>query len=335
MLKMPKCSGCAPSYFEVIARFFDKSQEALDFMRRHGVLPSVVECPDCDAKCSFQAEQKIWRCRQSTLLKDTKKRKLCDFSVSDYKDTFLHGSSVPPWKVVLFVNHWLSKLWDHSTVVRCLKISPATSHSYQALCYCITDHWFDNQPSVGGPGQVVELDKTNIHKKSEWAKHTTQICLFGGVERDTKKRFVVLLAGSIEDWQKESCVLPLVRRFVHSGSVVITDQSSVYNGLKDLGYFHFVVDTKRDSDPDVHTRNVSQLWKELKGWLRGPHLKTDNLYHELAKHLFVKTHKDRLLHHFFVHVGEVFPHQGGHHHTSLLSSLAEGEEDSEEDDEEL
>ena len=41
-----------------------------------------------------------------------KKRRKCSFKTSDFTRIFLEGSHIGSWKIVLSVNHWLSKKWD-------------------------------------------------------------------------------------------------------------------------------------------------------------------------------------------------------------------------------
>ena len=54
--------------------------------------------------------------------------------------------------MILFVNHWLSRHWDHKTVIRCLKLSAQTS--------VIGTVFVD---SIGGPGVLVEKGTQHQH----------------------------------------------------------------------------------------------------------------------------------------------------------------------------
>ena len=58
---MPHCAGCERNYFKVIAEFFEDSGKSLQFLRDHGVLPTVVQCPTCHRDCTYREEQRIWR----------------------------------------------------------------------------------------------------------------------------------------------------------------------------------------------------------------------------------------------------------------------------------
>lgn len=208
------CDGCAFNYFACIAKFYNNDEGSLEFLRSHGVLPSLVTCPECGNSCSLSEKQQVWRCTHTTLAPRSKKRRSCDFSVSDYQDTFLGNTSLSPWKVVLFINHWLSKHWDHDTVVKCLKISEKTYHEWHCYCSQVTNLWFENQDRIGGPGLVVEIDKAVIECRQEKGGESTQIWLFGGVERGTDRRFTVPLMVPLWGWTDRITVLPLVIRLV-------------------------------------------------------------------------------------------------------------------------
>ena len=156
-LNMEVCIGCERTYYRCILNFFENNDAARQLLRSHGVLPTSVECPKCKELCQLSGER-VWRCTSSQVVPKTKKRRFCGFSVSDNKGTFLNHSHLPPWKIVLFVNHWVCKLWDHETVVTNLEISRTTSVDWRSFCSEVTDHWLTEQNSIGGDGIVVEID---------------------------------------------------------------------------------------------------------------------------------------------------------------------------------
>lgn len=120
-----------------------------------------------------------------------KKRRYCNFTTSDYKGTFLQDCRIPPWKIILFVNHWLSKHWDHATRVKCLKISTKTSVDWRSFCSEVTDFWFSEQEAIGGANVIVKIDDTLVvHAKYNKGRPLSQIWLFGGIERHSKKNLL-------------------------------------------------------------------------------------------------------------------------------------------------
>ena len=119
---MAACDKCSFDYFQVIPEFYNNDAKSLAFLRSHSVLPSEIICPHC-SQCNYREDQRVRRCRKSSVIPKTKKQRYCDFSVSDSKGTFLDHSYIASWKVLLFINQFLSHLWDHRTVVSCLNIS--------------------------------------------------------------------------------------------------------------------------------------------------------------------------------------------------------------------
>ncbi|XP_037779366.1 uncharacterized protein LOC119575901 [Penaeus monodon] len=83
---------------------------------------------------------------------------------SDYTGTFLQGTHLEPFKVVLFVNHWLQKHWDHETVIKCIGISKTSSVGW-SFCSEVTQNWLQNQNSIGGAGVIVEIDETLLVRR--------------------------------------------------------------------------------------------------------------------------------------------------------------------------
>lgn len=319
---MSVCDGCAVDYFACISDFRLKSDAALAFFRKHGVLPAVVTCPRCDKQCALRKDKNQWHCRSIFIIpKKKKKRSYCNFTVSDFKGTFLEHSHLPPWKVLLFLNHWLSRHWDHKTVTECMQLSLATSVAWRLFCSKVTDFWFEKQESIGGEGVVVEIDKAFvIQHKQERGRVTSQVRLFGGIERVSKKKFVVPLEGPAVENQDKETFLPLILKFVRPGSVVISDQSWAYNSLEDNGYTHHVVSHSEDSvdpaDTDIHTKNIERLWRSLKEWVTGPGLQSQYFHQYLARYLFVTSCKDKttLLHRFLIQAAQLFPPVDNPHH---------------------
>lgn len=128
----------------------------------------------------------------------TKKKRVCGFEISDAHGTFLSKTRFQTWKILIFINHFLYRHWDHETVVdfnvEGLEISRQTSVDWRSFSSEVAVNWFKNQPAIGGPGIEVEIDETLItHRKYNRGSELKQVWLFGGIERNIKKKFVVPL----------------------------------------------------------------------------------------------------------------------------------------------
>ena len=208
---MASCDTCSYTYFSAISNFFENDDSIVRFLRDHKVLPNEVVCPKCGAQCIHLEDQNIWRCTSTYVIQNT--RKSCGFSVSDRKGTFLDRIRFPPWKMVLFVNHFLSRYWDHKGVMESLHLSSATSVDWRSFCCEVTDYWFANQEAIGGVGVEVEIDETLIsRRKYGRGRMRKQIWLFGGIERVSKRRFVVPLTGSVGHKRNKETLIPLIKK---------------------------------------------------------------------------------------------------------------------------
>lgn len=305
-----QCQQCLP-------QFYNNNKAAVAYLRSLSVLPKLVKCPMCQGECALREDQLIWRCRHSYAVPHTRKRRPCVFSVSDYRDTFLHHVNLGPWKVVLFVNHWLSRGWSHRGVQACLRISHCTSYDWQFFCSQVTDTWFENQESIGGKGVVVEIDKTLLVHEAPSGQ--TKVWLFGGVERDSKKSFTVPILVPKDGWQERGTLLPLIIRFIRQGSVVMSDRWGAYNDLNDHGYVHYVTNPDQEAenllDTKIHLRNIECLWSDLREWTKQKGIKSHQFFPALARFLFIRAFEDAdILTQFFEHAAQLYPHQGGNRH---------------------
>lgn len=315
--KMSACEGCSVNYFSAFRIFFEDPEKSLAFLREHGVLPSAVQCPNCNRECTYREEQRLWRCTGSSRVPKKKKRRYCDFSISDSKGTFFQGVNLPLWKVVVFVNHWLSPHWDHHTVIHCLGISSKISVDWRSFCSEVTEFWFQHQEAIGGPDTVVEIDETLIvRRKYGRGRVLCQVWLFGGIERGTKRRFVVPLIGPLGEAGRRDkrTLLPLIEQYIRRGTVIISDQWRAYNTLSQLGYTHFTINHSQNFvDPvhgEIHTQNIERLWRDVKESVKRPGIRSKFLYQYLARYLFLKDQdEDALLHQFFVQAAKLYPPQ--------------------------
>ena len=61
-------AGCVFTYSECIAKFFEKSSVAVNYLREHGVLPQRVECPNCKLPCKLIEDRHQWHCGRYRVL---------------------------------------------------------------------------------------------------------------------------------------------------------------------------------------------------------------------------------------------------------------------------
>ena len=335
------CTDCELKYFCAIKQFYKNSDSALDYLRFHGVLPSQVNCPSCNKECTLSDGQ--WRCNENWKVPNTKKRRRCSFSLSDYHNSFLSHCSMPPWKVVLLVNQFLQEIWDHDTVVAELKLSIAKSVAWSSACAQVTQNWLSHQAAIGGDGVIVEIGETALVRRHSKSRRVLgQVELFAGVERVSKKKFVVILSGEDEPVSdseivssseselvgdseivrvrdgagetnskdgeniKGQTLISHIKKFIIPGSTVISKDLKEYKDLDSIGYIHQAF-TGAESKTQLDT--IEKLWRYILRQTRkqGNRSTLTHLKHYVSRYLFLSAFpKDRLLHQFFTECARLY-----------------------------
>lgn len=122
-------------------------------------------------------------------------------------------------------------------------------------------------------------NKSNRKRKAlreaneQWAQKTSVVAM---LQRDGEVRTRVLKANSV----KYSDVLPLIQQHVSETSLIITDSSTMYGGLKN-SYKHETVNhvQKEYARGAMHTNNIEGFFSHLKRGIYG-------IYHQVSpKHL--------------------------------------------------
>ncbi|XP_050503044.1 uncharacterized protein LOC114332573 isoform X2 [Diabrotica virgifera virgifera] len=112
--------------------------------------------------------------------------------------------------------------------------------------------------SENGEPITVEID---LHKHHQ-AACTEERWLFGGVERDSGKLFIIPVAA-----RNEETLLPIISRMILPGSIIVSDVWSGYDNIGHLGsgvYEHRICNLVDCSDDSVHTRSIESVWLRTK-----------------------------------------------------------------------
>ena len=134
------------------------------------------------------------------------------------------------------------------------------------------------------------------------------VWVFGGVERDTKKKFIVPLLKDSDGGEEPENVsrsaenlVPLIKKYILPDSIIYSDKWKAYDSLSSVGYTHFSINhSEKFVEGDVHTQKVERLWRDLKEWIKRPGMKKGHLHHYIGRYLFCTSGEDReqLLHKF-------------------------------------
>jgi transposase-like protein len=116
---------------------------------------------------------------------------------------------------------------------------------------------------------IVEIDETKFfHRKYHRGRYTDGQWCFGGVERNSRKCFIVPIAD-----RRESTLLNCIFEWILPGTIIISDKWASYRNLMQHNdYQHFTVNHSLNfvnpENPEIHTNNIENLWHHCKRKLR-------------------------------------------------------------------
>ena len=101
------------------------------------------------------------------------------------------------------------------------------------------------------------------------------------------------------------------------GSIIYSDSWKAYEGIHVLGYEHEMVNHSKNilkpGNPQVHTKNIERLWRDVKEWIRRSGMRSLYLTQYLSRYLFIMSFQSEdLLHDFFLQAAKLYP-PGQHH----------------------
>lgn len=83
-----------------------KKSDLVDFLIRHGVLPSVINCEKCGNELHIDKETLLFRCRKRYFSLDAKKKRInkqCDYNKSSKVESWFGNSSLEIDKICKIV----------------------------------------------------------------------------------------------------------------------------------------------------------------------------------------------------------------------------------------
>ncbi|XP_064092898.1 uncharacterized protein LOC135205735 [Macrobrachium nipponense] len=321
------CEGCVLTESDAASRFTRNNEETLSFLREHAVLPRAVKCPRCDKPCTLRAERHQWECYSKVRKPKSKKRIQCNFSVSDYKGTFLDKCHIDPWKLVLFVNFWLRKWFSHRQIFDNLQLNSQTAVTWRRYCSEVAEDFVAHQPPIGGPDIFVEIAEFEFvkSKTGRGREDAAGVWVFGGIERVSEKFFAV---GLMEDPRRDRATLiPLIRKHIRPGSIIVSEEWPDGMKMNDLGYRHLTTHHSTEfvvpPNPDVHTRNIERLWRDIKSFVLRSGIRREYYQQYISRYIFIKSvgNSELLLHTFFIAAGKLYPHTTGPGSCSTSSGI--------------
>ena len=236
---------------------------AIQWLIDQNVLPSTRQCPKCKAPM-----------RRRLALSDRPDgdfictREECGCRRSIRSGSFYSSLALSPDIFLQIIIHWLGRD-ARERIATETGVSGRTVTRYAerllAACYLLLEK---NSTKIGGPGRIVEIDECLLHRrKYNRGRGKETGWVLGGIERPRNENEKPgMFLERCED-RKEETLIPIIKKWVLPGTIIVTDYFKSYNTLRDHGYFHATVNhSKNFVNPSdgAHTQRIEGMWH----WVR-------------------------------------------------------------------
>ena len=246
--------------FFTIAKL-DDVQKAIEFCRKYSMLPNR-EPKNC-VNCNHESTVMTMVTNRKPNFPYFFRCKLCIKRNHITSNSWFEGSRLTIQQSIGLIYCWLHGMTINKTCNE-LDLSQKTVMDYfcfcRDVCYVICTN--SSEP-IGGPGKTVELDEsyitiTRFNKERVLRKELEQIWIFGGIETESKKFFIVRL-----EHRNKDTLVNLMKDFILPGSKVSAGGWKSYSELEEEGFIH---DLGKHSLQFITSEDsgIELLWKSLK-----------------------------------------------------------------------
>jgi transposase-like protein len=250
------------SLFEIVALAND-NEKAIAFLRSKSILKSDVHCDLCAHPMRTVADKDkpdglFFRCYS------------CNKKRSIRTGSFLTRSKLSLGQCILHFYLWTLKMPVMQTAMM-LGISERTVVDWNNLMreVCSARFLQESNPSLGGPGCIVQIDESVVYKAKYHRGHALKEptkWIFGLYDVNQK-------VGAIEFVENRSAdiLLPLICKHVKPGTEIHSDQWAAYASISSINvdppFIHKTVNHSlhfKDPVTGVHTNNIEAYWSAIK-----------------------------------------------------------------------
>lgn len=341
------CSGCETNLSKFLI-FIENEANLRSFLESHGlIMKSPRTCPGCANELVLPKDGLRWRCRKNVYR--GKKKIVCNFDESINANTFFQGTHLS-WKQVCYfvAYHVLFNPPRMQILIDEVEICGRTVVDWSSYIREVLIDWaFENscKEKLGGEGTVVEIDEAKFGtRKHNKGRVIDGQWVFGGVERGTKKMFLI----AVPD-RKAKTLLKLIKAKIAPKTSIYSDCWKSYKGIEKLekmGYIHNTVNHSEnfvDPTTGAHTQTIERSWREVRCAVPKYGKRKAHYAGYLAEYIFKRifTNRNQRIHAIFDAISKLYdPYQrkvrsedsGIQAWTAFLLQDEEGESESEDDD---
>lgn len=243
---------------------------SIDWARDNGLLAKNVKCPTCgnDMKLAKHGgdDHQIWECTRTVdKIRHHKRVSIRDGSI-------FSGTHITIRTAILLIYEWSRE----TSVSDC-------AYDFDLSKKCVVE-WFSKMRRIvgkevkelsqsrllGSDTDIVEIDEAQIgRRKAHKGRKRKEVWVFGAVIRGTYHRQSFMKI--VKNRKKETLQRVTERAINKNVKLLVSDSLASYEGLKDAGYNHKMVNHSKNyispEDKEVHTQTIESYWKHLRSFL--------------------------------------------------------------------
>lgn len=164
---------------------------------------------------------------------------------------------------ILKLTYWWCQDLEQSQITHELGQTRGTGVDWDSFCREVCEiTMFDSSQKIGGEGKVVQIDESKFGKrKYHRGHHMEGQWVFGGIELESRKCFMIAV-----DKRDEATLLPLIKRWIEPGTIIISDCWKAYCNLEKHGYTHRTVNHSQEfvNEQGDSTNKMEGHWRQAK-----------------------------------------------------------------------
>lgn len=241
---------------------------------------TLLRCTECGSKIFLEKNMKFIRCCS----KKCQKRK-CFFKSDIFK-----GSRIDLEKIIKIIES-LTTGCNNKSIRTLLDVSNATINNYKRKLKKLMKNYFKKFNSkIGGLNVIVEVDESKFGSRKYNRGRIIEGCwVLGLVERTPEKRIVLIKVKK----RNEKTLTKKIKKYVHKGSIIYSDQWNGYTNLNKYGFSHLTVNhSKNYVDPHsgVHTQTIEGNWNGVKVGIPRKHRNAKGVGFYLLNYMFKRNY---------------------------------------------
>ena len=247
-------------YDDLVRRMIDK-EVLMEWLIEEGLLAKSELCPQCNKEmklvtCNDRSDGLKWECRIQT----SGKRHKTETSIR--KGSWFSQSNMTLEEILKFT-YWLCQDLEQSQITHELGLVRGAGVDWDSFCREVCEiTMFDSSQKLGGEGKIVQIDESKFGKrKYHRGHHVEGQWVFGGIEKESRKCFMIAV-----DKRDEATLLPLIKRRIEPGTIIISDCWKAYCNLEKHGYTHRTVNHSQElvNEQGDSTNKMEGHWRQAK-----------------------------------------------------------------------